>query len=110
SDANSAPAGVRWRKATLIHIRRQSRHARTLAFRVPGWPGHRPGQHVDIRLTAENGYTAQRSYSLAEASFPGRIAVTVDLLPHGEVSPYLTQNMELGDELDVRGPIGGWFV
>jgi ferredoxin-NADP reductase len=65
---------------------------------------------VDIRLTAADGYSAQRSYSLAEASTPDRVAITVDLLPHGEVSPYLVEVMEIGDELDVRGPIGGWFV
>ncbi|SFD00600.1 Ferredoxin-NADP reductase [Nocardioides terrae] len=100
----------RWHKATLIGLHSQSQHARTLALRVPGWPGHLPGQHVDIRLTAADGYTAQRSYSLAEASTPDRVAITVDLLPHGEVSPYLVDVMEIGDELDVRGPIGGWFV
>jgi ferredoxin-NADP reductase len=65
---------------------------------------------VDLRLTAEDGYSAQRSYSLAEPSASDHIAVTVDLLPHGEVSPYLAETMEVGDELDVRGPIGGWFV
>lgn len=102
--------GNRWRKATLIGLRSQSRCSRTLALRVPGWPGHLPGQHVDVRLTAADGYSAQRSYSLAEASTPNRVAVTVDLLPHGEVSPYLVTTMEIGDELDVRGPIGGWFV
>jgi ferredoxin-NADP reductase len=105
-----APLGNHWRKATLIGLHSQSRHARTLALRVPGWPGHLPGQHVDVRLTAADGYSAQRSYSLAEAATPDRVAITVDLLPHGEVSPYLAETMEIGDELDVRGPIGGWFV
>lgn len=101
----------RWLKATLIGLRSQSRHSRTLAFRVPGWPGHLPGQHVDVRLTAADGYSAQRSYSLAEpATVPERVAITVDLLPHGEVSPYLVETMEIGDELDLRGPIGGWFT
>lgn len=108
--AVAAPPRNRWRKATLIGLHSQSRHSRTLALRVPGWPGHRPGQHVDIRLTAEDGYSAQRSYSLAEPATPDRVAITVDLLPHGEVSPYLVEVMEIGDELDVRGPIGGWFV
>lgn len=111
ADTGAAPrTGNRWRKATLIGLHSQSQHARTLALRVPGWPGHLPGQHVDIRLTAPDGYSAQRSYSLAEASTPDRVAITVDLLPHGEVSPYLVEVMEIGDELDVRGPIGGWFV
>lgn len=104
------PARNHWRKATLIGVRSQSQHSRTLVLRVPGWTGHLPGQHVDLRLTAEDGYSAQRSYSLAEPAAPGRVAVTVDLLPHGEVSPYLVEIMQIGDELDVRGPIGGWFV
>lgn len=104
------PERNRWRKATLVGLHSQSWHSRTLALRVPGWTGHRPGQHVDIRLTAPDGYSAQRSYSLAEPATPNRVAITVDLLPHGEVSPYLVEIMEIGDELDVRGPIGGWFV
>jgi ferredoxin-NADP reductase len=104
-------SGNRWLKATLVGLHSQSRHARTLAFRVPGWAGHLPGQHVDVRLTAADGYSAQRSYSVAEpATTPDRVAITVDLLPHGEVSPYLVETMEIGDELDVRGPIGGWFT
>lgn len=110
SAAAAPPAANRWRRATLVGLHSQSRHARTLAFRVPGWTGHLPGQHVDVRLTAADGYSAQRSYSLAEAPTPHRVAITVDLLPHGEVSPYLVETMEIGDELDVRGPIGGWFV
>lgn len=104
------PRGNRWRKATLVDFHSQSQHSRTLALSVPGWPGHVAGQHVDVRLTAADGYSAQRSYSLAEASTTNRVAITVDLLPHGEVSPYLVDIMEIGDELDVRGPIGGWFV
>ena len=111
--SSTAPAptpGNHWRKATLIGLHSQSRHSRTLALRVPGWPGHLPGQHVDVRLTAADGYSAQRSYSLAEPATPDRAAITVDLLPHGEVSPYLVETMEIGDELDLRGPIGGWFV
>jgi ferredoxin-NADP reductase len=104
------PAHDHWQQATLISTRRQSKHSRTLTLRVPGWSGHLPGQHVDVRLTAEDGYTAQRSFSLAEPSSNGRLAITVDLVPHGEVSPYLVGAMEIGDQLDVRGPIGGWFV
>ena len=105
-----APAANRWRKATLVGLHPQSGHSRTLALRVPGWTGHLPGQHVDVRLTAPDGYSAERSYSLAEPAAPDSVAITVDLLPHGEVSPYLVEIMEIGDELDVRGPIGGWFV
>ena len=110
TDPSVPTGGNRWRQATLVGLHSQSRHSRTLAFRVPGWTGHLPGQHVDVRLTAEDGYSAQRSYSLAEPATPGRVAITVDLLPHGEVSPYLVETMEIGDQLDLRGPIGGWFV
>ncbi len=81
----------------------------TLVLDVDGWPGHRAGQHLDIRLTAEDGYTAQRSYSVASA--PGEPpAITVERLDDGEVSPYLVDVAQPGDEVEVRGPIGGWFV
>jgi ferredoxin-NADP reductase len=82
---------------------------RTLELVVPGWPGHRAGQHVDVRLTAEDGYQAARSYSIASA--PGRPpAITVERLPDGEVSPYLVDDAEVGDGFEVRGPVGGYFV
>ena len=77
---------------------------------VPGWEGHRAGQHVDVRLTAEDGYQAQRSYSIASAPGGGRLALTVDRLDDGEVSPYLTDELVAGDRLELRGPIGGYFV
>jgi ferredoxin-NADP reductase len=82
---------------------------RTLVLDVPGWPGHRAGQHLDVRLTAEDGYSAQRSYSIASA--PGDPpAITVERLGDGEVSPYLVDVVEPGDRFEVRGPVGGWFV
>ena len=84
--------------------------AATLVLDVPDWPLHRAGQHVDIRLTAEDGYQAQRSYSIAAAPEDERLTVTVERLDDGEVSPYLVDVMEPGDQLEVRGPIGGWFV
>ena len=88
---------------------RETPTATTLVLDVPGWPGHRAGQHVDLRLTAEDGYTAQRSYSLSSA--PGDPpAVTVERLDDGEVSPYLVDEAQAGDELELRGPVGGWFV
>ena len=88
---------------------RETPSATTLILDVPGWPGHRAGQHADIRLTAEDGYSAQRSYSIA--SPPGeRPAITVERLDDGEVSPYLVDVAQPGDEIEVRGPIGGWFV
>ena len=82
---------------------------RTLELDVPGWPGHRAGQHVDVRLTAEDGYQAERSYSIASA--PGEpLALTVERLDDGEVSPYLVDEVREGDRFEVRGPIGGYFV
>ena len=77
---------------------------------LPGWPGHRAGQHVDIRLTAEDGYQAQRSYSIASAPEDDLLTLTIERLDDGEVSPYLTDVLEPGDELELRGPIGGYFV
>jgi len=83
--------------------------AATLVLDVPGWPGHRAGQHADVRLTAEDGYQASRSYSIASA--PGELpAITVERLPDGEVSPYLVDSAEVGDRLELRGPVGGYFV
>ena len=87
----------------------ETRTARTLVFAVPGWPGHQAGQHVDVKLTAEDGYTAQRSYSIASASDPDRLELTVQAVPEGDVSPYLVETMQAHDELELRGPIGGWF-
>jgi ferredoxin-NADP reductase len=82
---------------------------KTLELDVPGWPGHRAGQHLDVRLTAEDGYQAQRSYSIASA--PGdSVALTVERLDDGEVSPYLVDEAREGDQLEVRGPVGGYFV
>jgi ferredoxin-NADP reductase len=102
---------VTWRTATVMGLRDETATARTLSLTVREWPGHVAGQHVDVRLTAPDGYSAVRSYSIASApSSDGRIEITVDRLPNGEVSPYLTQEVMVGDELELRGPIGGWFV
>jgi ferredoxin-NADP reductase len=85
--------------------------AKTLTVKVPDWPGHLAGQRVEVRLTAADGYSAVRSYSIASApNSEGRIQITVERLPNGEVSPYLTQVIEPGDPLEMRGPIGSWFV
>jgi ferredoxin-NADP reductase len=98
-----------WREATVRDVVRETPSASTLVLDIPGWPGHRAGQHVDLRLTAEDGYTATRSYSLSSA--PGDPpAVTVERLDDGEVSPYLVDDARPGDELELRGPVGGWFV
>jgi ferredoxin-NADP reductase len=87
-----------------------SPRVRRLVFDVDGWPGHLPGQHVDVRLTAEDGYTAQRSYSIASPPEDPRLHLLVEDLDGGEVSPYLTEEMRPGDTLELRGPIGGYFV
>src|SRR5262247_2528343 len=103
--------GVMWRIAKVVGLHDETPTARTLALAVRDWPGHVAGQHVDVRLTAADGYSAVRSYSIASApSSDGRIEITVERLPNGEVSPYLTQEVMVGDELELRGPIGGWFV
>jgi len=98
-----------WRAAEVREAIRETPSATTLVLDVPGWPGHRAGQHVDLRLTAEDGYTAQRSYSISSA--PGDPpAVTVERLDDGEVSPYLVDVLQAGDEIELRGPIGGHFT
>jgi ferredoxin-NADP reductase len=96
--------------AQLVGLQSETRTARTLDFDVPGWPGHLAGQHVDVRLTAADGYSAQRAYSISEPVDDEKISITVQQVSEGEVSPYLVEDMELGDQIEVRGPIGGWFV
>lgn len=99
-----------WRVAHLAEVRDETPTARTLALDVPGWPGHLPGQHVDVRLTAEDGYSTQRSYSIASAADGDRVELTVQRVPDGEVSPYLTDGFAVGGPVELRGPVGGWFV
>jgi ferredoxin-NADP reductase len=99
-----------WLVAQLAEYRQETATARTLVLDVPGWTGHLPGQHVDIRLTAEDGYSAERSYSIASAPGDGRVELTVERLDDGEVSPYLTEVMRPGDLMELRGPIGGYFA
>jgi ferredoxin-NADP reductase len=99
-----------WQTARLIESCAETPTARTLRFAVPHWPGHLAGQHVDLRLTADDGYKAQRSYSLASPADGEIIELTVQLVPDGEVSSYLADDMQIGDALEIRGPLGGWFV
>ncbi|MDL4817087.1 ferredoxin reductase [Actinomadura opuntiae] len=109
----AVPGGLKrlkWRVARLAETRDETPTARTLVLDVPGWPGHLAGQHVDVRLTADDGYSAQRSYSLAAPADGDRIELTVQNVPDGEVSPYLTEVFSTGDPVEVRGPVGGWFV
>ena len=98
-----------WQVAKVAAVAAETASVRTITLDVPDWPGHRAGQHLDIRLTDEDGYVAERSYSIASA--PGEpVAITVERLDDGEVSPYLTDELRAGDDLELRGPIGGYFV
>jgi ferredoxin-NADP reductase len=109
--ARAAVAGrLDWRLADVVDVATETPRVKTISFDVPEWPGHRAGQHVDIRLTAEDGYQAQRSYSIASAPDGTRVDLTVERLGDGEVSPYLTDELRPGDQIELRGPIGGYFV
>ena len=99
-----------WRQASISEVKPETPRVKTIGLDVPGWPGHRAGQHVDIRLTAEDGYQAERSYSLAAPPNGERVELTVENVDDGEVSPYLTEEARPGDELELRGPVGGYFV
>src|SRR5690349_11745048 len=99
-----------WRRADLVDRREETPSAVTLVLGVPGWPGHLPGQHVDVRLTAGDGYSTQRSYSLAAPDHGARVELTVQVVADGEVSPFLGRDLAVGDAVELRGPIGGWFV
>lgn len=94
----------------MVGIHEETPTARTLMLKVPGWKGALAGQHIDIRLTAPDGYQAARSYSLSSAAEAELAAVSVELMPDGEVSPYLVRGVSVGDQLEVIGPLGGWFV
>ena len=99
-----------WRVADVLDVVPETSRVKTIAFDVSDWPGHRAGQHVDVRLTAEDGYQAQRSYSIASAPAGTRVELTVERLDDGEVSPYLTDEIRRGDRIELRGPVGGYFV
>jgi ferredoxin-NADP reductase len=99
-----------WLLAEVVEVIEETPRVRTLVFQVPGWIGHRPGQHIDLRLTAEDGYQAQRSYSLAAPQGGEEVVITVELVDDGEVSPFLVEEVRPGDRMELRGPIGGYFV
>jgi ferredoxin-NADP reductase len=100
-----------WRFGHVAELIDETPRVRSVVLDVPGWPGHLPGQHVDVRLTAEDGYQAQRSYSIASPpDTDERLGLTVERLADGEVSPYLAGELRVGDALELRGPIGGYFV
>lgn len=98
-----------WQLATVTRVIRETPSVRTIELDAPDWAGHKPGQHLDVRLTADDGYTAERSYSIASVTGEP-LAITVERLDDGEVSPYLTGELRPGDQLELRGPVGGYFV
>ena len=100
---------LQWRVARVVDSEPETASAQTIGLAVPGWRGHLAGQHIDLKLTAEDGYSAQRSYSLSRPADGERIELTVQQIADGEVSPYLT-GVRPGEEIELRGPIGGWFV
>ena len=104
------PKVAAWQPATVVSIRAETRRVKTIRFTVSNWPGHLAGQHADVRLTAEDGYRAERSYSIASPPEVSALELTVDRLDDGEVSPFLTDRLQPDDTLDLRGPIGGYFV
>jgi ferredoxin-NADP reductase len=101
---------LEWQLAEVRAIVVETPRVKSLLLQVPAWQGHLPGQHVDIRLTAEDGYQAQRSYSIASPPEDALLTLTVERLDNGEVSPYLVDDVRVGDQFELRGPIGGYFV
>src|SRR6266850_1773527 len=99
-----------WQLGEVAEVIQETPRVASLVLKVPDWPGHLAGQHVDVRLTAEDGYQAQRSYSIASAPEDSRVILTVERLEDGEVSPYLVGEVRAGDKVELRGPIGGYFV
>lgn len=110
SSAQSSVRPIAWRIATVAQILRETPRVRTLVLDVAEWPGHRAGQHVDVRLTAEDGYQTERSYSIASPPEEARIALTIERLENSEVSSYLVDELRVGDPIELRGPIGGHFA
>ena len=104
------PGRLNWQLSAVTAKTPETPRATTIRFESDAWPGHLPGQHVDVRLTAEDGYQAQRSYSVASAPEAGRLELTVEDIDDGEVSPYLTDELQRGDRIELRGPIGGYFT
>lgn len=110
TDTGSSTRKLIWRVAEVSKIIDETPRVKSLVLDVPGWPGHRPGQHVDVRLTAEDGYQAQRSYSVASEPESAHVMLTVERIEEGEVSSYLAADVQPGDKFELRGPIGGHFV
>jgi len=106
----TAPRRLQWQVAEVAGLIEETPRVRSLVLKLPDWPGHKPGQHVDVRLTGEDGYQAQRSYSIASAPEAQNVMLTVERIDEGEVSPYLSIDVQKGDQFEIRGPIGGHFV
>ncbi len=104
------PRRLSWQTASVVELVEETASTKSIVLELPGWRGHRAGQHVDVRLTAEDGYQAQRSYSIASAPEDRHLVLTVQRLEDGEVSPYLVDVLQPGDDLELRGPIGGYFL
>src|ERR671912_619089 len=104
------PGRLGWQLAAVVTKHAETPRVMTVRFESDAWPGHLPGQHVDVRLTADDGYQAQRSYSIASAPAASQLDLTIEIIPDGEVSPYLTEELRPGDRLELRGPIGGYFT
>ena len=109
-ERTALPRRLVWQLARVVDVIAETPRTKSLLLDVPEWAGHRAGQHVDIRLTAEDGYQAERSYSIASAPEDPHLALTIERLDDGEVSPYLTEGLQVGDQLELRGPIGGYFA
>jgi ferredoxin-NADP reductase len=104
------PGRLTWQLTTVAEVVDETAHARSIVLDAPMWAGHRAGQHIDVRLTAEDGYQTQRSYSIASAPEDDQLVLTVERIDDGEVSPYLADELRAGDELELRGPVGGYFA
>ncbi|HEV2654694.1 MAG TPA: ferredoxin reductase [Ktedonobacteraceae bacterium] len=110
-ERRTLPGRLSWQRGEVIATRAETARARSITIALPNWVGHRAGQHVDVRLTAEDGYQVERSYSIASPpEQEPRVTLTVERLDDGEVSPYLVDELRVGDTLELRGPIGGYFV
>ena len=109
-ERTALPRRLTWQEARVVELVDETADTKSIVLDLDDWPGHRAGQHVDVRLTAEDGYQAERSYSIASAPEDEHLVLTVERLEDGEVSPYLDGELRPGDELELRGPIGGYFV
>lgn len=109
-ERTALPRRLNWQFGTVVNTTAETESTQSVIINVPDWPGHLAGQHIDVRLTAEDGYQAQRSYSIASSPEAPEVAITVERLDDGEVSPYLAGELRMNDQLELRGPIGGYFT